>query len=683
MSTRIKYLLTALLLLSGCFSVTVSASQKGYNIKICYPDAAGEKFYLAQNAAREMTIVDSVVVNSRGKATFKSKTTSLCGEYLITNKERTLFSLLFSHPVRTKEKISIADNHLTHKGSNENSMFIRYQNLIKSRLREMNNPEQLTKQIDLLINETDKLNSGGLLSYYFAISFPQAVKDVEQTITDILSDQRILNTSFLKILVNDFIRDQQGNNFNKTIGDIETLLSLCENNDIEAFIAYSIFEYYYNSKTIGSENICVHIAENYFLNERVQLFDNTSLALIRIYVEYNKHSLTGMRAPEITLYDTLLNPVSFTDIHSDYKIVYFFDDQCSVCREETPKLLEFISSFNSDKSIVLYAVYTGDDRIRMQNYIRQLDASGMAAGSRNMIHYLWDPFSASDFGKLYSVLIKPQMFLIDGENTILGRNLSTATLSGLLKRDIEKSSGLHVLFDAYFEEYLSDPDNIEQESIYRSIDILYSETKNDEIVFREIFKELYFYLKNSALYELQLGAVYLGEEYIVNKSDIWGVNSDFYQGVEYSIELFYRNPLGTTAVNLELFDSTGNRKSLHDSKSEYTVLYFYDIDCPVCEIVSKDLQAISGEYNDKIDVTFLSIYVGTDYTKWHSMIDREKREWIELSDTEQTSGMFSKYNLSTVPSIYVLDRDKTVIAKDITPLTLKALFSYICNGNNP
>ena len=513
MSAHTKYILTALLLLPIYLSGTVSVSPKGYDIKVSYPDGMGRKLYLVKNAAREIISIDSAVVNKKGEAIFKSKTTGLCGEYLITNGKQRLFSLLFSHPVNIKEEISVEGDYLTHKGSNENSIFIRYQNLVKSGWREMDTANQMATQMNLLIDEAGTLDSGGVLSYYFAISFPLAVKDVEQVIIDILSDPRILNTSFVKILINDFLNDQQGNDFEKIIDDIESFLSLCGNDEIEAFIAYSIFEHYYNSEIMGSENICVYIASNYFLNEKLQLFDETSLALIRIYVEYNKHSLIGMRAPDVILYDTLLNPVSFTKINSDYKVVYFFDDQCSTCKEETPKLLEFISSFESEKNIAFYLVYTGDDRIRIRNYIRQLESFKVKAGSRNTICYLWDPFSASDFGKLYSVLTTPQMFLIDGENAIVGRNLSTASISELLKSYIERSKGVHALFDAYFMEYLTDPDNIEQESIYRMIDVLYNEAKSDKTLLSEVFKELYIYLNKSEIYEFQLGAVYLKKTY--------------------------------------------------------------------------------------------------------------------------------------------------------------------------
>ena len=48
---------------------------------------------------------------------------------------------------------------------------------------------------------------------------------------------------------------------------------------------------------------------------------------------------------------------------------------------------------------------------------------------------------------------------------------------------------------------------------------------------------------------------------------------------------------------------------------------------------------------------------------------------IWLHDCEGISGMFEKFALETVPSIYLLDKDNRIIAKDISPFTVESLLS--------
>lgn len=678
MKSRLKYLILIFLLL-GTKDIESKVAKSGYNIEITCSENSGKKLYLINKSALSVeTVIDSTTFNSKGKAKFKSSKTDLTGEYVIAlENDIPLVSLLFSYRNKIKEVISFKDNRIVHKGSKENNIFIEYQNLIRTERSEISSPEELLNQMVQIIREAEGYDLQSLVYYYFSIRFPQFIDDPDVAVDNILNDPKILNTSFLTPLTDDFIREQKIGDIKGTIENIDSFLLLCGNKKIELHIAKTLFDHYHESKLMGSENICVHIAENYLLTEDNQLIDNTSLALLRIYVEYNKHSLIGMQAPEIILYDTLLNPISFIDSASAYKIIYFYDDQCSVCRQESPKLLNLMA-LHQNSDIMLYMVFTGEDIERMKSYIKFIERDFPDIPG-NKIHHLWDPFSGSDYGELYSVLIKPQMFLLDRTNTILGRNLSTSSLTTLLQQYSQRSSGLHALFDDYFKEYISDPQNIEIQDLYNSIDILFRETSVEPSVFKEIFKELYYYLKAKEIYELQLGAVYLAERYILAESDIWGSESDLYEEIEYAVELFYRNPIGSKAIDLQLNDLKGNRVNLLDNKSNFTVLYFYDMDCPICELLFTNMKRIAEEFKESLNVNFISIYVGNDHINWYDFAEKIDAAWTNLSDPYYESGMHSKYDLTTVPSIYLLNSEKIVIAKDITPSTLEAIFSYLYN----
>ena len=77
-------------------------------------------------------------------------------------------------------------------------------------------------------------------------------------------------------------------------------------------------------------------------------------------------------------------------------------------------------------------------------------------------------------------------------------------------------------------------------------------------------------------------------------------------------------------------------------KSDYTVLFFYDHDCDLCQQEMMDLDSVCAAHPE---ITVLAIDMNTDDVRFDVLYDL--------------------YDIETTPLIYVLDRDKRIIAKKI------------------
>ena len=128
--------------------------------------------------------------------------------------------------------------------------------------------------------------------------------------------------------------------------------------------------------------------------------------------------------------------------------------------------------------------------------------------------------------------------------------------------------------------------------------------------------------------------------------------------------MFYRNQLDKPAADLELRTLKNKKFRIYDSDARYTVLYFYTLDCALCNAVSEDLKKMCAQY-DPEEVRFLAIYTGTDNAWKKYAKGTPVPGWTELWDRKRTSGMFDKYDLLDVPAIYLLDSEKKTQAKDI------------------
>lgn len=103
-------------------------------------------------------------------------------------------------------------------------------------------------------------------------------------------------------------------------------------------------------------------------------------------------------------------------------------------------------------------------------------------------------------------------------------------------------------------------------------------------------------------------------------------------------ERLRRLALFNIAPDIRLGDSI----NLQSVESEYTVLFFHDHDCDVCRQEMRDLDSVCAEHPE---ITALKIDLN--------------------SDTEGLDALYDAYDIETTPLIYVLNKDKRIIAKKI------------------
>ena len=103
-------------------------------------------------------------------------------------------------------------------------------------------------------------------------------------------------------------------------------------------------------------------------------------------------------------------------------------------------------------------------------------------------------------------------------------------------------------------------------------------------------------------------------------------------------ERLRRLALFQPAPNFKLSDSI----DLQSIESEYTVLFFFDHDCDLCQQEMRDLDSV---FEAHPEITTLAIDMNSDDTALDVLYDL--------------------YDIEITPLIYVLDRDKRIIAKKI------------------
>ena len=139
--------------------------------------------------------------------------------------------------------------------------------------------------------------------------------------------------------------------------------------------------------------------------------------------------------------------------------------------------------------------------------------------------------------------------------------------------------------------------------------------------------------------------VWLYDHYF-SKMEIKDLNAANLALIRDKAETFRRLALFNLAPNFAINDSV----DLHSVESEYSVLFFYDHDCDVCQLEMQELDSVCVVHPE---ITVLSIDMNTDDIR--------------------VDALYDLYDIETTPLIYVLDRNKRIMAKKIHAIQIPLL----------
>lgn len=128
------------------------------------------------------------------------------------------------------------------------------------------------------------------------------------------------------------------------------------------------------------------------------------------------------------------------------------------------------------------------------------------------------------------------------------------------------------------------------------------------------------------------------------------------------------NAPGAYAADFTYTDAKGRMHSLYETRSEYTLLLFSNPGCPACREIIGMLKSspIINSMEQQGRLALLSIYIDEDVSAWYQGLSDYPEEWITGYNQDLTIRDNLVYDVRAIPSLYLLDRDKKVIFKDIS-----------------
>ena len=145
------------------------------------------------------------------------------------------------------------------------------------------------------------------------------------------------------------------------------------------------------------------------------------------------------------------------------------------------------------------------------------------------------------------------------------------------------------------------------------------------------------------------------------------------------------NRIGTKAADFRFTDKRGRLFTLYGITAELTLLFFSNPGCTACKDIIDVLNndpVISGLIADGT-MKVLNIYIDEDLEAWRSYMPIYPETWYNGFDPDLVIRGETLYNVRAIPSLYLLDREKTVIMKDAPEARLFQWLSSVGDGCSP
>ncbi len=170
--------------------------------------------------------------------------------------------------------------------------------------------------------------------------------------------------------------------------------------------------------------------------------------------------------------------------------------------------------------------------------------------------------------------------------------------------------------------------------------------------------------------------VHLFEKYHSKGVSSW-LNEKQMTAISNRAYMLMSNLIGEQAANLEMVDTAGVSRPLYDLLAAYTIVVFWDPTCGHCQTEVPRLDSFyRAKWKDEGVKMYGVLSEIKEQEKWKEFINKNNLQtWVNVYQTEeqkkaneeaQKPSYKQLYDITQTPTLYLLDKDKRIIAKKLT-----------------
>lgn len=239
------------------------------------------------------------------------------------------------------------------------------------------------------------------------------------------------------------------------------------------------------------------------------------------------------------------------------------------------------------------------------------------------------------------------------------------------------------LYHNKLEKYFKSVVYPHPDSIIKDVDFVIEKASVNKEMFKYSVHYLINHYEKSKIMGMDGVFAHIALNYYTHEKAYWADSTTIYKVQERAAKI---SPLvlGKKSINLTLLDTASkNWINMHEQKAAYTILIFWDPECGHCK---KELPKIAEYYETIKDKNVVVYAVSSDHNDvWKKFIRENKLDFINVAVPKDVyedqkkateyvlSGVTdlkslnysSTYDVFTTPQIYLLNKEKIIIAKKL------------------
>ncbi len=218
---------------------------------------------------------------------------------------------------------------------------------------------------------------------------------------------------------------------------------------------------------------------------------------------------------------------------------------------------------------------------------------------------------------------------------------------------------LYNRLETYFSRVLiQHPD-----SLYSVIPTIVNKSDGDSVMFRYLVVFLFNHFRESPIMGHDGITVKIIDDYYLSGKAYW-IDEETYKSLSEDANRLRTNLIGKKAVDLVMETYTGLHQSIYDINKDFTIIYFWEPNCGHCKTSTPKLRELYKKLRTQ-SVEVFAVCTQDNRDEWEEYIAENELEWINGWDPLRATHFDYYYNVNATPLIYILNKEKIIIAKKI------------------
>lgn len=212
------------------------------------------------------------------------------------------------------------------------------------------------------------------------------------------------------------------------------------------------------------------------------------------------------------------------------------------------------------------------------------------------------------------------------------------------------------------------------DSVIAAVDRLIERSRPNEEMFKYMLWFATYHYESSEIMGFDKVFVHLVDKYYATGQATW-VNKTVQESLIRKANRIRPLLIGSPAPNMVMMDTLGRLVSLYNLDFDYIIVLFWDPECGHCEKEIPKLKEFYDQNHNRLNLEVYAVCSDSSLVKMKKSIIKKGTTWINVNGPRRLTGNYhDEYDVATTPVIYILNRKKEIIAKQIRTDMIEQFF---------